>query len=331
MGDLIHALPAITDAKRTIPNISFDWVIEKNFSEIALWHPAVTNIIKTSHRHWKKNAIESWKDGEIPHFLNALRQKNYDAIIDGQTNIKSAVVTRLAKGPKHGLDRRSAREWLAPLAYQHHYLVDKDMHAITRLRLLFSQALKYPCPETAPDFNIIDYPFPELKFSLPKRYLMFVHNASWPSKMWPENYWQQLINLATQDNYSVVLPWGTQAEKERAERICNQHQQVIVLPFCNLSEQARILKMSSGAICSDTGLSHLAAALNVPAVTLYGSTSAKLIGATGLNQKHFISPFKCTECYKVQCHFDNKIQSEPLCQLVMTPNKVWECFKNLSS
>ena len=47
MGDLMHALPAITEAKDQIPNIIFDWVVDKNFSSVPSWHPAINKTIET--------------------------------------------------------------------------------------------------------------------------------------------------------------------------------------------------------------------------------------------------------------------------------------------
>src|SRR5579871_2592529 len=88
MGDLIHALPALTDARQAIPGISFDWVIEKSFSEVALWHPAINKIIPTSHRKWRKNFRQSLKNQEIQQFLKSLRQQSYDIVIDGQSSLK---------------------------------------------------------------------------------------------------------------------------------------------------------------------------------------------------------------------------------------------------
>jgi heptosyltransferase-1 len=329
MGDLIHALPAMTDASRAIPDISFDWVIEKSFSEVARWHPAVKNIIPSSHRKWKKDFIGSIKSGEIQHFVRTLRKEKYDVVIDGQTSIKSALTMLLTRGLRCGLDRHSARESLASLAYQKKFFVDKNLHAIKRLRLLFSQVLGYPFINSPPDYGIASKKFAPVKFPLPKPYLVFVHNASWQSKLWPEAYWRQLIILASRDGFQVVLPWGNQAEKHRAMRISENHPNAEVLPFCSLSQHAAILQHAHGAICSDTGLSHLAAALNVPALTLYGSTSVQFIGTTGKHQKHMISSFACKKCYKQDCNYDNQLHSDALCQLTMRPDMVWEKFKSI--
>lgn len=329
MGDLIHALPALTDAQKHHPDISFDWVIEKSFSEVALWHPAVNKIIPTSHRKWRSNIRASWKNGEIKNFLKTLREDSYDLVIDGQSSMKSAITMLFTKGFRVGLDKLSASERFASLAYQQKYFVDKDMHAVKRLRLLFAKALNYPYVDDQPNYGILNYSFPALPFSLPKPYVVFVHNASWQSKMWPEAYWRQLAYFASQAGLHVVLPWGNEAEKLRAERISANQENAIVLPFCSLSQHAEILKNSVGAICSDTGLCHLAAALNVPAITLYGSTSVKLIGTFGLNQTQQTSPFGCTECYKYHCDYNNAKHADALCLLAIKPEMVWEKFLSI--
>lgn len=329
MGDLTHALPALTDAKRAIPNISFDWVIEKNFSEIGRWHPAVKTIIPTSHRQWRKQPWQALKNGEINQFLKTLRKETYDLVIDGQTSTKSALITLLSKGTRCGLDKHSARERIASYAYQKDFFVDKKLHAITRLRMLFAQIFQYPYVDSQPDYGIASYAFPTLTFDLPKPYIVCVHNASWESKLWPEKYWHQLIYFAAEEGLNVVLPWGNASEKERAQRLAKGHANVVILPFCSLSEHAQILKNSVGAISCDTGLSHIAAALDVKAVTIYGSTSTSLIGTTGQFQIHQEPSFSCTRCYQHHCNYNKIAHPESACMLANTPELVWRSFKNL--
>ena len=288
----------------------------------------VNKIIPTRHRYWRKNFRKSIANGELWQFLKSLRAEKYDLVIDGQNSLKSALVTLLSRGPRCGLDKKTASEWPAAFAYQKSYHVPKDRHAIPRLRSLFAQALNYPCPETPHDYGINDYPFPALTFTLPEPYLVFVHNASWSSKLWPEQHWRRLIELAVGDGYHIVLPWGNAAEKSRAERIAAGYAKAQVLPFCSLSEQAQILRGSAGAICSDTGLCHLAAAMNVRSVTLYGSTDPKLIGAAGVNQRCLVSPFSCTQCYQYECNYGNQKHPDALCSLELKPETVWMAFQD---
>ncbi len=230
MGDLVHALPAISDAARAIPGITFDWVIDAAFAEVAAWHPSVDRIIRSSHRTWRQAWITNWRNGELKKFWGDLRQYRYDITLDAQSNCKSAFITRLTKTKlRCGLDKNSARERMAALAYNKKFAITKRMHAITRLRHLFAESLGYACPNDQPNFAIDRSTLVLPEITLAKRYLVFVHNVSWESKAWPEAYWQQLIQLATAAGFTILLPWGNQAEYERAQRLAQQ-QSVTVLP-----------------------------------------------------------------------------------------------------
>ena len=72
MGDLIHALPALTEAKDHINNITFDWVVDKNFSSVPKWHPNVKNTIETNHREWKLNLFSSKSRDEMKKVLSLI-------------------------------------------------------------------------------------------------------------------------------------------------------------------------------------------------------------------------------------------------------------------
>ena len=97
MGDLMHALPAITEAKDQIPNIIFDWVVDKNFSSVPNWHPAVNKIIETNHRQWKVNPFSAQSRDEIKRVIKTINDEDYDLIIDMQNNLKSAFISLLCK------------------------------------------------------------------------------------------------------------------------------------------------------------------------------------------------------------------------------------------
>lgn len=324
MGDLIHALPALSDAKRAIPDIEFDWVIDKDFSEVATWHDSVSTIIPSAHRYWSKAWCHHFANGDLSAFLKKLRAQRYDLVLDAQNNLKSAVVTRLTRGPRVGLDRHSVNEWGAQFAYQIKYKVDPKKHAVRRMRELFAQALGYDCPDDAPNFAINRERCVKPDLNLPEQYLMFVHNASWVTKLWPETYWQQLIRIATQAGHTVLLPSGNQAERERAERLARGHDAVIALPHLRLSEIAYLLDHAEAAVCVDTGLSHLCAALDTPSVTIYGATDSGLIGATGQNQIHLQSAFACAPCNKKRCFYQGESQVKPACYAEITPEGVWQ-------
>ena len=118
MGDVIHTLPALTDAQKAIPSLSIDWVVEENFAEIPRWHSAVNRVIPIALRRWRKSPFSIQTRNEWKNYRTLLQAENYDAVIDAQGLIKSALfATHFAQGVKHGYDRQSIREPLASFFY----------------------------------------------------------------------------------------------------------------------------------------------------------------------------------------------------------------------
>jgi len=290
MGDLMHAFPALTDAVQHVPNISFDWVVDESFADVPQWHPAVNRVITTAHRRWKKNIVQTWKDGEFSSFHQQLNDEDYDVVIDLQSNLKSACVSWLRKGTVHGYDKRSCREKPAHWAYKKQYAVSLRQHAIERQRELFSKIFNYPAPAPMAHFecdygvDLQTYLLPSI--ALPKKYIVCVHNASWPTKLWPITYWRELVERVSQQGFSVLLPCGSDQEYVRAQEIADDFPQAIALPKMRLNEMAAIMSNAQAAVCSDTGLAHMAAVASTPAITLYAVTDTMLIGTAGKNQQH---------------------------------------------
>ena len=210
------------------------------------------------------------------------------------------------------------REWIAHLAYQRRFAVSKNAHAIERLRLLFAAALDYPVPASQPDFRLQRERFVKPKVDLPGEYLVFVHSASWKTKLWPEPHWEELLKRSAQSGFKVLLPWGNSDEEARARRLAI-HSGIQVLPRLSLSEMAYVLERARACVCMDTGLSHLIAALNVPSITLYGATDSGLIGASGRSQVHLRSDLDCSPCQKKTCRYSS---TENPCLRQITPERV---------
>ena len=319
LGDLIHALPALSDAQNARPGIEFDWVVDENFQEIAGWHPAVRGIITTNHREWRGALARAETHGSVSRTIAQIRACEYDLVIDGQGNFKTALLSLFAKGPRAGFDSRSVREWVAHLAYQRRFSASKNAHAIERLRRLFASALDYAMPDSPPDFRIQRARFVKPKVELPAEYLVFIHNASWKTKLWPERHWIELIGKCAQAGFRVLLPWGNSQEEARATRLAVRPE-VQVLPRLSLSEIGYVITGAKACVCMDTGLSHLAAALDVPAITLYGSTDSGLIGASGASQVHLKSDRFCSPCQSKTCRYSS---GDNPCLEELTPDRVY--------
>ena len=282
MGDLIHTLPAVTDAKKAIPNIQFDWVAEEGFAEIPVWHPAVNRVIPIALRRWKKNIISTIRTGEIGLFIDELRENKYDYIIDAQGLIKSALVTRLARGVHCGMDQSSVKEASASFFYQQKFSITKQAHAVERVRMLFASVLGYEYQQSDLDYGLQGTDFEVGQYNTP--YFVFLHATSRDSKLWDEAQWLGLRDKAYKNGFTIYLPWGNENERLRAQRLSSDAKHCYVLPKMQLSELAGLLGNAIAVVGVDTGLAHLTAALSVPAITLYLDTYPGLTGSCGTNQ-----------------------------------------------
>ncbi|MEO7970310.1 MAG: lipopolysaccharide heptosyltransferase I [bacterium] len=330
MGDLVQTLPALSDAARAIPDIRFDWIVDESFAQVPGWHRNVETVIPSAFRRWRKNWRRAFKSGEPQSFLKKVRAQEYDYIVDVQCELKSAVASRLARGPRYGYDSRTVHEWGAQFAYQKTFFVPKDRHSLQRMRQLLAGALGYEYKEESVDYGIDRSRLGPVLIDLPERFVVFIHSTSWTSKVWPEFYWQDLLNKVTADGYSVLLPWGNEAERERSIRIAAGNDQAIVLPALSISEKAAVINRASATVGLDTGLSHIAAALDVPSITIYGATDPLLVGATGQHQMHLTSTFECVGCHDVVCKYTGPAAFKPACLVEIKPDQVWEKLKQLS-
>ncbi|MCG3470230.1 lipopolysaccharide heptosyltransferase RfaC [Xenorhabdus bovienii] len=284
MGDVLHTLPALTDAKQHFPDIQFDWVVEEGFAQIPTWHSAVENVIPVAIRRWRKNWFRKNIREERARFRETLRQSQYDAIIDAQGLLKSAfLVTRLAHGSKHGYDSKSIREPLASFFYDHRHTISKQQHAVERIRALFADSLGYQKPTEQGDYAIARH-FLNSQIKSQSDYLVFLHATTRDEKHWPENHWRQLIAEIQPTGMRIKLPWGAEHEHQRALRLAEGFAHVDVLPKLTLAEVAQVLAGAKAVVSVDTGLSHLTAALDRPNITLFGPTDPGLIGGYGKEQ-----------------------------------------------
>ncbi|MEY0234153.1 lipopolysaccharide heptosyltransferase RfaC [Providencia manganoxydans] len=284
MGDVLHSLPALTDAQHVFPEIQFDWAVEEGFAQIPTWHSAVNQVIPVAIRRWRKNWFSAPIRAERAAFRQQLTATHYDAVIDAQGLLKSAfLVTRLAHGAKHGYDRHSIREPIASFFYDHKHKISKQQHAVERIRQLFAASLGYDCPKTQGDYAIAQH-FLHVPTERQGEYVVFLHSTTRDDKHWPEEYWRSLIALMADSGVKIKLPWGAEHEYQRALRLAEGFDFVDVLPKLTLAEVALQIANAKAVVSVDTGLSHLTAALDKTNFTLFGPTDPGLIGGYGLGQ-----------------------------------------------
>lgn len=278
LGDVVHNLPVVGDLLSAVPAATIDWVVEEGFAAIPRLHPGVSRVLPVALRRWRRAPWRGGVRAEARAFLAELRGQRYDAIIDTQGLLKSALIARAALGVRYGLDWASSREPLGWL-YDRTYCVPWDRHAVERNRSLAAQALGYALPgpahygiaATVRDFDWL--PASSL-------HAVLLHATSASRKLWPEAHWIELGRELAGRGLVCVLPWGVPEERERSERLARRIPQAIVPVRMDVAALASLLAQAHIVVGTDTGLTHLAGALGVPTLGVYCATDP---AATGLH------------------------------------------------
>lgn len=321
LGDIIHTLPALTDAARAIPNIKFDWVIEERFQAIPKKHSAVDRVIPINLRRWKKDKNFRSIFFGLKNFKKILNEKHYDLVIDAQGLLKSAFITLLIKAPAAGYQTDCIREKIASYFYRYRYDVSWNQHAVERIRQLFSAALYYPRPESSVDYGLSFRGCGDVTES---PYVLLFHGTTWANKHWPEKYWKALIQLLNQKNLHVKLSWGSPEEYERSCRLA-ENTNAELLPRLDLEGLMPVIANAKAVVAVDTGLCHLASALNIPTIALFGPTDPEKTGVFGVKQLNLAANFACSPCLKRECAFKGEgYDTWPACFSTLPPMLVMQ-------
>lgn len=276
LGDVIHNMPAVTEARRARPEAHFAWLVEEAFAPLVRLHPAVGEVIPVAWRRWRRSLYAPGTLAEIVRSLATIRAKRYDEIVDSQGLLRSAVIARVARGRRHGYDRSSIREPAASTFYDVRHRVSRDLHAVTRNRMLSGLSLGY-APQGAPDYGL-----ERARFARPsERYAVLLHATARASKQWPEGNWIALGQALAERGLDLVLPWGSEAERARSERIAKALSRARVPGRAPLDSVAGLIAGAQFVVGVDTGLMHLAAALSVPLVAIFCGSRPGLTGPVG--------------------------------------------------
>ena len=278
MGDVVHALPAVSDIARLHPGIEIDWMVEAAFAAIPALHPHVRRVLPMAWRKWRKTLLSADTRAAITKFRHELRRDKYDLVLDLQGLLLKSVLWGLqARGPLAGYDRASVREPMAALCYQRVAAVPRTLQAVERMRRLAAAHLAYLLPQAPPDFGILA---PTGGWQARGASAALIACASRPEKLWPEADWIAVGQRLCAAGLRPVLLWGSADEWQRAQRIaaaCDGD----VPPLLSVGEMAAVLGQAQQIIGLDTGFTHLGAAFGRPTIGIYCDHDPGLAGITG--------------------------------------------------
>ena len=279
LGDVIHHLPAVTDLARRMPGAHVAWAVEEAYADLVRLHPAVVESIPVGLRALRGHPFDSERWRRVGAARRALSAKRWDYVIDTQGLLKSALVAKAAAGRSFGMDGASAREGAAAWFYDEAFPVPRELHAVERNRRLVASVLGYE-PEGPADYGLEAPPYPPL-WAPRGRYAVLLHAASRAEKQWPDEKWVDLARRLARHGYATVFPGGTEGERMAAARLALLVPGSVAAPPMDLWVAATLLAHAEMVVGVDTGLTHLAVALDRPTVGIYRATDPALTGLHG--------------------------------------------------
>ncbi len=287
LGDVVHAMPAVADLRRAFPKAQIDWVVEHDFASLVRRCDGVQRVIACELRRWRRAPWSGATRAAWGVFKAELQHEAYDAVIDLQGLTKSALIAWLARlapeGTRFGLANRTEgssfeapARWLAREAIT----VPVHIHAVTRARELCARAFGYEIHGLG-SFGLLA-PVDKAQAAIQnvadakstRAPVVFVHGTSRADKQWPTLAWVELGQRFAQQGRTVALTHGNDAEQARAHQIAGQIPGASVWPRLQLDAMCDAMARCAGVIGVDSGLSHIAVALDLPHVQIYNLDTA---------------------------------------------------------
>jgi heptosyltransferase I len=310
LGDVLHTLPVVHDIKAAFPDAQIDWVVEAAFAGVVQRCEGVNRVITCELRKWRKAPFASQTQQAWQAFKTDLQREHYNAVIDLQGLTKSAWVSWLAKlaptGKRSAMANRTdgssyeaTTRWVAHEAIR----LEPHVHAVQRARIVCAQALRYKVSENAiftPEYwllagvNNASAAINSIAINgeneVEKNTVVFAHGSSREDKLWPVSHWVELGQRLNVQGFVIALAHGSTAEEQRSKDIASQLNQgdgevskAVVWPRLGLDGLVDALAGTAGVVGVDSGLSHMAVALNLPHVQIYNFDTAWRTGPTALN------------------------------------------------
>jgi heptosyltransferase I len=271
LGDIVHAMIVLQFIKKYNQSIQIDWIVEERYKGLLEFHPDINKLHIVNIKKAKKQKSFVFLLKELSKVRNF---GPYDLIIDMQGLIKSALISRLIPSPiTIGFDKNSIRERLASIFYHRTFKYAYDKNVIVRNFELIKFALDLP-------FHVdeIQHKLPFLfsrkgnftsSFCSTKKNIILIPGASHSSKRYPVEGFVKLVNLLDA-NYLVI--WGNDEEKSLAKKIKDLAPHVNICGKLSIGSLISLVSQANLVIGADTGPTHIAWALNIASITIFGPT-----------------------------------------------------------
>jgi len=284
LGDIIHTLPSVVALRDAYPSAKLGWVVEQPFAELVRTVAPVDEVFPVATRRWRKSPLSSLTRSEARQFLRAIRNfSKGQTSIDFQGLLKSAVLARLS-GTRHryGFATDSVRERAAAFLYNHSVSADRIRHVVEwNLQLARAAGASAPVPPSVRERCLRFAAGSAVLESLMTSGTVVLNpGAGRPSKLWGVERFAELARRIREElRLDPLIVWGPGEEKEAGEIARRSSSRLA--PPTSLGQLSFVLSRAPLLISGDSGPLHLAAAMEIPVVGLFGPTSPARNGPWG--------------------------------------------------
>lgn len=279
LGDVVHTMPVVQDIRQALPQARIDWVVERAFAPLVRCCAGVERVIACDLRRWRRSWLSADTRQAWQAFRQTLQAQSYDCVIDLQGLTKSAWVAWLARRAPGGervalAHATEGSSWERPTRWvaDRAVAMQPHVHAVERSRRLCAEALGYRF-EPALRYGL-QPTLAALPTSPEPPLLALVHGTSRGDKLWPTAHWVALGQRLQAQGFALALPHGDAQEQARAEALAQALPGATVWPRLPLDQLLPQLARCAGVVGVDSGLSHLAVALDLPHVQIYNFPTA---------------------------------------------------------
>lgn len=318
LGDILHSLPSLRTLKRLYPEARITWLVEEKCKDLLYDNPDIDELLVVRIRHWRKNwGRQSLR--ELRQCIHKLRTADYDLVLDIQGLLKTGVIARLTGCPARvGFDVADCRErynaWFTnrkvPYIGKNVHVVDKNLSMI---RWLGADTVYREFPLTLPEAAIQkSEEYLKANPELTARPIVAIqHGVGFETKRWKIERFAQLADQITEElNANVLLTWGPD-EVDTIQTLSGLMKQPHwVAPKNTMHESMALFRHLKLFIACDTGPLHLAAALGIPTVAIFGSTDPEYSKPHGDMHRVVVKIQPCSFCHKRKCPTNNECMDD---------------------
>lgn len=297
LGDIVHSLPFLQVIRNSFPSAEIHWVVAKGFEGLLKDHPMINKLLIIKKDQWRKPANIGKTIVEVRRFFREIRKESYDVAIDLQGLLRSGLIIYATKAPiRVGFE--DAREG-GDLFYTHKVKTGKEMHAVNKyLEIASAMGLKA---------GRVEFPMPLIGDALKKprlkggdkEYIVVVPGARWRTKRWSAEKFGALISML--ETETIIVGAGSDTKMSEEIKAKSNGNALSMAGKTDIKELILIIRNAEYVICNDSGPMHIAAALNIPVIAIFGPTNPLRTGPYGSNHVIIRRDIDCAPCYKKTC------------------------------